>query len=133
MIQIKKPKYEHDNYCVCCRKPFDDSMAISFSHTDFSDSTVITLCGKCRAELMEELGKANKNSALDHIYNVVTENSFNKGYDAGYTEGLERGKADAALSASNLVKRLMANFDDVLSIGDVLEELNILEKTAERD
>lgn len=70
------------------------------------------------------------NSALDHIHNVVAENSFNEGYDAGYTEGYERGKADAALSANILVRRLMANFDDVLSIGDVLEEFNILGKTA---
>lgn len=70
---------------------------------------------------------APTNSALDHIHNVVAENSFNKGYDAGYAEGYERGKADAALSASNLVKRLMEKFDDVLSVSDVLEELKELE------
>ena len=73
MIQIKKPKYEHDNYCTCCRKPFDDSMEVSFSHKDYNDSVNITLCGKCRAELMEALCKANANSALDHIHNVVEE------------------------------------------------------------
>ncbi len=55
MIQIKKPKYEHDNYCACCRKPFESSMEISFSHKDFGDSTVITLCGKCREELKKAL------------------------------------------------------------------------------
>ena len=88
MIQIKKPKYEHDNYCTCCRKPFEDSMEVSFSHKDYNDSVNITLCGKCRAELMEALDKANANLALDHIHNVVRDDAYRRGY--------EQGKADSA-------------------------------------
>ena len=88
MIQIKKPKYEHDNYCACCRKPFEDSMEISFSHKNYNDSINITLCGKCREELMEALGRANTNSALDHIHNVVRDDACRRGY--------EQGKADSA-------------------------------------
>jgi hypothetical protein len=87
MIQIKKPKYEHDNYCTCCQKPFDDSMEVSFSHKDYNDSVNITLCGKCRRELMEALSKADSNSALDHIHNVVRDDAYRRGY--------EQGKADA--------------------------------------
>ena len=71
---------------------------------------------------------APSKSALDHIHNVVAENAFNKGYDAGYKEGYERGKADAAISASTLAKQLMEKFDDVLSVADVLEELEMVEK-----
>jgi len=88
MIQIKKSKY--DNYCTCCRKPFDDSMEVSFSHKDYNDSVNITLCGKCRRELMEALGKGTNvptNSALDHIHNVVRDDAYRRGY--------EQGKADA--------------------------------------
>ena len=130
MIQIRRPKYEHDNYCTCCRKPFDDSMEVSFSHKDYNDSVNITLCGKCRRELMEALSKADSNSSLDHIHNVVAENAFDKGYDAGHKEGYERGRADAAISARKLVKHLTANYDDVLSVADVLEELEALEAVA---
>ena len=135
MIQIKKSKY--DNYCTCCRKPFVDSMEVSFSHKDCNDSVNITLCGKCRRELMEALVKADTStnsedvadikSALDNIHNVVAENAYNSGYDAGYKEGYEQGKKDAAVSASMLAKRLMTKFDDVLSVADVLEELKTLE------
>ena len=112
MIQIKKSKY--DNYCTCCRKPFDDSMEVSFSHKDYNDSVNITLCGKCRRELMEALSKADSNSALDHIHNVVAEREYQRGYktakeeydhklteiksrfkDHYYNKGYEQGKADA--------------------------------------
>ena len=55
---------------------------------------------------------------------------FNKGYDAGYAEGYERGKADVAISARTLVKHLTSNFDDVLSVADVLETLEALEAVA---
>jgi flagellar biosynthesis/type III secretory pathway protein FliH len=99
-------------------------MCCDICNLDIEDEKYIEALGAA----IEVVKKAP--TALDHIHNVVADNAFGKGYDAGYAEGLERGKADAALSASNLVKRLMANFDDVLSIGDVLEELNILEKTA---
>jgi len=93
MIRIKKPKY--DNYCTCCRKPFDDSMEVSFSHKDYNDSVNITLCGKCRRELMEALGKdidVPTNSALDHIHNVVRDDAYKRGY--------EQGKADAVPAVS---------------------------------
>ena len=115
MIQIKKPKYEHDNYCTCCRKPFEDAMEVSFSHKDYNDSVNITLCGKCRRELMEALSKADSNSALDHIHNVVAENERKRGYEQAkaeydhklteiksrikdhyYNKGYEQGKRDAA-------------------------------------
>ena len=114
MIQIKKPKYEHDNYCACCRKPFDDSIEISFSNENYNNSILVVLCGKCRRELMEALSKAGSNSALDHIHNVVAEREYQRGYktakgeydhklteiksrfkDRYYHKGYEDGKADA--------------------------------------
>lgn len=49
---------------------------------------------------------------------------FNKGYDAGY----ERGIADETVSARTLVRRLMAKYDDVLDIDDVIAELDAMER-----
>jgi flagellar biosynthesis/type III secretory pathway protein FliH len=67
-------------------------------------------------------------TALDHIHNVVAENSFNKGYDEGYKEGYERGQKDLATS---LARRITARFDMVLGVDDVLEEIdNLLEEAA---
>ena len=107
MIQIKKPKYEHDNYCTCCRKPFDDSMEVSFSHKDYNDSVNITLCGKCRRELMEALSKADSNSALDHIHNAVRDDAYRRGY--------EQGKADAAPKWIPVTEKLPEEHDTMFA------------------
>ena len=110
MIQIKKPKYEYDNYCTCCWKPFEDSMEVSFFHKDYNDSVNITLCGKCREELMEVLSKADSNSALDHIHNVVAENEYKRGYKEGY----EQGKADVSSKWIPVSERMPEEGHDVL-------------------
>ena len=85
MIQIKKSKY--DNYCTCCRRPFDDSMEISFSHKDYNDSVNITLCGKCRRELMEALSKVETNCPeIPDSWVPVSERLPEEGHDVLITK-----------------------------------------------
>ena len=72
------------------------------------------------------LGKAP--TALDHIHNVVSDNAFGKGYDAGYADGYERGRNDTATS---LARQITTEYDEVLGVEDVLAEIDNLLAVAE--
>jgi len=88
---------------------------------DIEENILPIVGGKSLLIAIEALKKAP--TALDHIHNVVADNAFGKGYDAGYAEGYERGRKDTATS---LAMRITTRFDEVLGVEDVLEEIDNL-------
>ena len=56
MIRIEKPKFSDDRWWKCCNNEIGDVMDIKFFVKNNQNvSTSISLCGKCRAELREQL------------------------------------------------------------------------------
>ena len=69
---------------------------------------------------------ANKDSCEDRDMHIENLDKLEEMLRAEWMH--EQGKTDAVIPASTLVKRLMAKYDDVLSIGDVIDELNAMER-----